>query len=157
MLACIPTLGGAGLDDAVSDHFGSAPFFVLFDTDSGQLSVVENLNAHHSHGTCHPMTALSRHRIGAVICRGMGRRAVETMNAQNIRIYRTRARTVADVVEEIRTGQLREMTAREACAGHDGRRTRAGDRKTTAGFGPGHGSSGESGRSGARSGNHKRG
>ena len=34
MLACIPTKGKNGIEDKVSDHFGSAPYFTLFDTDS---------------------------------------------------------------------------------------------------------------------------
>jgi predicted Fe-Mo cluster-binding NifX family protein len=45
MLACIPTNGSAGLEDTVFDHFGSAPFFTLFDSETGEVTVLENRNA----------------------------------------------------------------------------------------------------------------
>ena len=42
----------------VYGHFGSAPYFTIYDTDSKALEVVNNANSHHEHGTCNPMAAL---------------------------------------------------------------------------------------------------
>jgi predicted Fe-Mo cluster-binding NifX family protein len=85
MLTCIPTKGPDGLDDTISDHFGSAPFFTIYDTDSDQITIVENRNAHHDHGTCHPMNQLAKHDIDCVACVGMGRRAIEALNSEGIK------------------------------------------------------------------------
>lgn len=42
MLACIPTEGSTGLDDVVCDHFGSAPCFTLYDSETEEVTVLEN-------------------------------------------------------------------------------------------------------------------
>ncbi len=151
MLACIPTNTGAGADDSLCDHFGSAAFFTLYDSEQDRITVVPNGNEHHSHGTCHPIATLSAHPINAVICRGMGRRAVEMMNAQGITIYRTRVERVQEVIEQIKAGTLKELDPKQACAGHAGRQTygpQAGG--CGHGFGPGHGESKGQGRGGNR-------
>lgn len=138
MSACIPTNNGAGADDSLCDHFGSAAFFTLYDTEKGSVVVVPNGNAHHSHGTCHPISTLSAYAIDAIICRGMGRRAVEMMNAQGITIYRTRVANVTEAIEQIKAGALKELDPKEACAGHAGRQTYGPGGEGGCGHGHGH-------------------
>jgi len=118
MLVCIPTGGSAGLADVVFDHFGSAPYFTLFDSETGEVTVVANRNAHHSHGTCHPMNQLARYRIGCVVCSGMGRRAIEALNSEGVKVYQSESNKVAEVVEKIKTGDLTEIDPAKACRGH---------------------------------------
>ena len=118
MLACIPTKGNAGLEDTVFDHFGSAPYFTLYDTDKSSVTVLENRNAHHSHGTCHPMNQLAAYHVDCVICAGMGRRAIEALNAEGIKIYQSGRETVRELVEKVKAGQLAEMDPLRACRGH---------------------------------------
>ena len=38
-----------GLDSTVYDHFGSAPAFLIVDTDEEQLATVDNANTHEAH------------------------------------------------------------------------------------------------------------
>ncbi|MEW6411945.1 MAG: NifB/NifX family molybdenum-iron cluster-binding protein [Candidatus Zixiibacteriota bacterium] len=118
MLACIPTNGSTGLDDTVSDHFGSAHFFTLYDDATGELKVLENRNAHHSHGTCHPMAQLAKYKIDCVVCSGMGRRAIEALNSEGIKIYHCESTRVRDIVVQIKTGDLEEIDPATACHGH---------------------------------------
>ena len=118
MLACIPTKGNAGCEDAVFDHFGSAPFFTLYDSTSDDVKIIENDNAHHDHGTCHPMAQLVRQRIDSVICSGMGMRAINALNAEGIKVYRADSGTVGEVIVQIKEGTLVEMDPRTACRGH---------------------------------------
>lgn len=125
MLACIPTRGNTGLDDTVFDHFGSAPFFTLYDTDTSEVTILENRNAHHSHGTCHPMNQLASRHVECVICTGMGRRAIEALNAEGIRIYQSGGETVREAVEKFTSGQLTEMDPARACRGHGQHHTEA--------------------------------
>lgn len=118
MLACIPTEGNSGINDTICAHFGSAPFFTLVNTATDEITVLPNNNAHHSHGTCHPMQTLAAHPIECIICTGMGRRAVEKMMAQGIRLYRAPSTAVSDAVQGLKANQLQEMDLRQACAGH---------------------------------------
>ena len=118
MVACIPTRGNGGLEDAVHEHFGSAPFFTLLNTESNEVTIVENRNAHHDHGTCNPMNQLAHHKIDCVVCTGMGRRAIEALNAEGIRTFQSPSTRVVDIVEGLRSNSLSEMDPLKACRGH---------------------------------------
>jgi len=118
MLICLPTNGNACLQDSLSDHFGSANYFTIYDTDTDQLTVIENDNAYHSHGTCHPIDQLSEHQIAAIVCSGIGRRAIEAFMSAGIKVYQSNARSVAEVVELIKNDRLREIDPNQACQGH---------------------------------------
>ena len=117
MLACIPTKGNAGRDDTVFSHFGSAPFFTLYDSANDEVKIVENRNAHHSHGTCHPMAQLSRYKVDCVVCGGMGMRAINALNAEGVKVYQADSDTVGEVIAMIKKGNLPEMDPRTACRG----------------------------------------
>jgi len=118
MLVCIPTNGNAGREDTVSDHFGSAAYFTLYDSASNELKTVENRNAHHSHGTCHPMNQLMKYHIDCVVCSGMGRRAIEALSTEGIKVYQSGAETVGQIIEEINAGNMTEIDPAKACRGH---------------------------------------
>ena len=68
---------------------------------------------------------------------GMGRRAIEMLNADGIKVLRSKSRTVRETAEDINQGRLLEMTPHEACAGHSGRQTRSGDDAAAAYIAPG--------------------
>lgn len=118
MLVCVPTSNDAGLKGVIHEHFGSAPFFTLIDTDNQNIEIIQNRNSHHSHGTCHPMTQLSRYKIDAVVCSGMGRRAVEALNSEGIRTLIANGRTVKDAIDRINDGSAVDIDAARACHGH---------------------------------------
>ena len=118
MLACIPTKGDAGLEDRVCEHFGSAPYFTLYDSVTEEITIVQNRNASHSHGTCHPMNQLVRHHINCVICSGMGRRAIEALSTEGIKVYKAGDDRVSDIVVKIKANDLVEIDPARACMGH---------------------------------------
>ena len=45
MRICIPTLHGTGAADEVCEHFGSAPYFTILDTEGGEPEVIPNTDA----------------------------------------------------------------------------------------------------------------
>ncbi len=118
MLACIPTKGNAGLEDTVFEHFGSAPYFTLYDSEKGEIKIVENRNAHHSHGTCHPMNQLVRYHIDCVICSGMGRRAIEALSTEGIKVYDAGSKKVSEILDKFKADGLSEIDPAKACRGH---------------------------------------
>ena len=118
MRICVPTQTGEGARAAAYGHFGSAPYFTLYDTGTGAYEVIENRNEHHAHGACHPLGALDGRTVDAVVCAGMGLRALQRLNEAGIKVYLASGGTVGEVVDELVGGRLREMTAEGSCRGH---------------------------------------
>jgi predicted Fe-Mo cluster-binding NifX family protein len=100
------------------DHFGSAPFFTLYDSSTGKTEVLDNRNAHHSPGACHPLNQLTRYHIDCVVCAGMGRRAIEALGAGGIRVYKTQVASVGEIIEQLKSDRLSLIDPAKACPGH---------------------------------------
>ena len=118
MKICIPTETDEGKKAKVYGHFGSAPYFTIYDTEKDAFEVIDNSNQHHAHGTCHPMGMLDGKDIDSVICGGMGARAVQKLNEAGIKTYRAEAGSVEEIVKKMQNGKLEEITIQNACAQH---------------------------------------
>ena len=103
MKICIPTHTDEGLEAAVAGHLGRAPFLTLVDTDSGEVAVLQN--APHGEGHCHPTGPLEGRGVDAILCSGVGRRAVAALEGAGIRVLVTQAQRVDEAVEALRTGR----------------------------------------------------
>jgi predicted Fe-Mo cluster-binding NifX family protein len=117
---CIPTENGSGIEARLCDHFGSAPYFIIVEPETGSYEVVSNNNEHHAHGQCMPMQQLSGLDLDSVVCRGMGRNALARFASGGITVFTTRSQTVSEVIEEARNGLLQPLDPSGACAGHGG-------------------------------------
>ncbi len=118
MKICIPTETDQGRDSRVFGHFGSAPYFLICDTETGAFETVDNANQHHSHGMCQPMSGLTGKKIDAVLCGGMGARAVQKLNDAGIKAYQASGGTVAEMIDRFMAGDLTEITVAGACTQH---------------------------------------
>ncbi|MEW5894582.1 MAG: NifB/NifX family molybdenum-iron cluster-binding protein [Candidatus Omnitrophota bacterium] len=118
MKICVPTETNEGKNAEVYGHFGSAPYFTIYDTEDGAIEVISNANQHHSHGMCQPMSALIGKKIDAVVCGGMGSRAVQRLNEGGIKAYKAVPGTVIDIISQFANGGLDEITADNACTQH---------------------------------------
>lgn len=116
MRICIPTHGDEGLTAAVAGHLGRAPFLTVVDTDSGEVAVLEN--APHGNGHCHPTAVIEGRGVDAILCSGVGRRAVAALEGAGVRVLVTQAQRVDEAVEALRRGAVRVLGASEACGGH---------------------------------------
>jgi len=119
MKICIPTETGEGKNAQVYGHFGSAPYFTIYDTDSLALEIVENGNSHHEHGTCNPVAALQGRAVDMVVTGGMGARAVMMLNQTGIKVFRAVSGTVENIISTFDAQALEELTVQNACASHD--------------------------------------
>jgi predicted Fe-Mo cluster-binding NifX family protein len=120
MRICLPTETGQGWEAALYGHFGSAPFFTLVDTETGAVEVHDNGGRVHAHGACHPVGALEGSGVQAVVCGGMGLRALQKLEEAGITVFRSDAPTVHEAVRMIREGRAEKLTAEGACAHHKG-------------------------------------
>lgn len=118
MRACIPTHDATGREARVFGHFGSAPCFTIVDTATGDLTILENRNAHHAHGTCHPMSQLEGRNVDAVVVGGIGRRALQHLQQAGLKVYRPTVPTVGGIIDALEKGELPEMEIAHACGGH---------------------------------------
>ncbi len=118
MKICIPTETGEGKSAQVYGHFGSAPFFTIYDTEAKSMEVIGNANSHHEHGTCNPIAALQGKSVDVVVTGGMGARAVMMLNASGIRVYRAVPGSVENILSTFNSEDLEELTPQNACASH---------------------------------------
>jgi predicted Fe-Mo cluster-binding NifX family protein len=120
MIVCIPTTTNEGKAAPVHEHFGSAPFYTLCDTETDKAEVIANSDHGHAHGMCQPLSILAGRQIDAVLSGGMGARAVQKLNQGGIRAYRANSGTVEKVLLQFAAGELDEITTDNACAHHHG-------------------------------------
>lgn len=120
MKLCVPTMDDVGLAARISAHFGSAPYFAFVDTGSEAVDVVPNAHAHHEHGSCDPLSRLSGRRVDAVVCHGLGRRALERLDAAGIPVFVTNGEDVAEAVADFASGTLQRLASNAACHGGRG-------------------------------------
>jgi predicted Fe-Mo cluster-binding NifX family protein len=118
MKICVPTLTKDGKTAAVHEHFGSAPFFTIYETESGAVEVVDNADQGHAHGMCQPLSALADKQVDVVVTGGMGARAIQKLNAGGVKVFRAVPGTVLDIVNQFLRGGLEEITAHNACNQH---------------------------------------
>ena len=118
MKICIPSESNEGKSSRLSGHFGSAPFFTIYNPDTEELDVISNLNEHHQHGQCRPLSIIGAQKINAIICRGMGRRAVQAIDDVGIKVYISTAATVDQSLTEFQEQKLAVMDLEGACRGH---------------------------------------
>lgn len=119
MRICLPTTGKKGWEETVYNHFGSAQYFTIYDSNTREVSVVENENQHHNHGSCQPLDIISQNKVDIVMTSGMGRRAVMMLNEGGVRVYLLQGNTVKEAVSLWEANTLQELTPENSCAGHD--------------------------------------
>jgi predicted Fe-Mo cluster-binding NifX family protein len=120
MRLCLPTTGDGGPATPLSHHFGSAPFFTLVDSETGVRSVIPNAHGEHAPGSCDAARLVAGHRVEAVVCLGLGRRALASLDGAGIPVFVSSAGTVAGAVEAFRAGRLARLGAADACGGGRG-------------------------------------
>ncbi len=126
MKICIPTLDDRGLESRISNHFGSAQYLTLINTEGGELATVRNLECRHQLHSCHHLDSLTSLGVEALVCVGVGRRAFSALQEAGIEVLRTGHETVGDILAELEAGAVQPLTAREACGGRHARGHGAG-------------------------------
>jgi predicted Fe-Mo cluster-binding NifX family protein len=117
MRICIPSQDDQGLRSEVHEHFGSAPWFTFADTESSTAKPVPNPSCHHHPGSCQHIPLLRGRQVEAVVGRGIGRKACQSLREEGIEVYASEKQTVGEVLEELASGQLVPMDFASACTG----------------------------------------
>ena len=120
MKICFPITSNKGLLSDVYGHFGSAPAFVLVDSLTNAVTVIENADRHHAHGMCNPAGALEGHKVDAVVVGGIGGGALMKLNGAGIRVYQAAGKTVRENIELFSAKRLALFLPGHVCSGHSG-------------------------------------
>jgi predicted Fe-Mo cluster-binding NifX family protein len=118
MKICFPVARDEGMESMVFNHFGSAPAFIVVDTESDQVATVINRDQHHSHGACNPLKALDGRAVDAVVVGGIGAGALTRLKQAGIAVHRSHAATVRENVTLFAAKQLPELSLQGCCGGH---------------------------------------
>lgn len=108
------------MNSVVYDHFGSAPGFVIVDTQDMNVAEIQNGDLHHAHGMCQPLKALGGHAVDAVVVAAIGMGALRGLLAQGITVFRAVQGTVGQNIDLIQQQQLPQFDDKFTCAGHAG-------------------------------------
>lgn len=117
MKIAIPTRGDRGLDEQISGHFGRAPTFTIWDSESEGLRVIQNRGKHMG-GAESPPNILAKEEVSLLICSGLGPKAFNRLGELGIQIMIGAEGTVADTLRMWKEGKLKEADFESACANH---------------------------------------
>jgi len=109
-----------GLESRVYDHFGSAPAFIIVDTEEKKVLTVDNKDLHHVHGACNPILALDGKSVDAMVVGGIGAGALSKLNALGIKVYGAGALTVKENLSLLDDHKLQELSIYNSCRSHQG-------------------------------------
>ena len=118
MKVCFPVVKAEGLQSKVYGHFGSAPVFIVVDTENNNVSLINNNNQHHAHGACNPMKALNDQTVDAIVVGGIGAGALSRLNQLGIKVFQAQAQTVRENIQMLKDQNLPELTLQHTYAGH---------------------------------------
>ncbi len=118
MKVCFPVVKAEGSESKVYGHFGSAPVFIVVDTENNNVSLINNNNQHHAHGACNPMKALNDQTVDAIVVGGIGAGALSRLNQLGIKVFQAQAQTVRENIQMLKDQNLPEFTLQHTCAGH---------------------------------------
>ncbi len=118
MKICIPVEVDNGAESVVFGHFGSAPCFILYDSDTDQVMSLGNKNQKHEHGHCNPLMSFDENTPDIVVVGGIGGGALQKLNLAGIRVFRAEGGTVKENIEILKAKGLVEFTMQHTCGGH---------------------------------------
>lgn len=118
MKVCFPIKSDEGLDSKVYGHFGSAPYFMIYDTNNKKTKLIDNSDQNHEHGMCQPLKALNGEEVDVILVGGIGAGALMKLNAQDIKVYKASEGTISKNLELITNNKLVEFNSDSSCESH---------------------------------------
>ncbi len=115
MKVFIPTEKYEGLQSKVFDHFGRAPYFIIYDTEKDTVDIIVTLNKSHPHNKCSPLRLINEHSCDVVLCRGIGLKALTELSEVGIKVYKSKGSTLKDVLDEYKNNKWEDITVHDTC------------------------------------------
>ena len=109
----VVTSEGESIESRVDPRFGRAARFVLVDTESGEMSSVDNSKGVEAAQGAGVQAAEIVSRLGAecLVTGHCGPKAFRTLQAAGIEVFTGASGTVTEALEQLRKGTLQRATA----------------------------------------------
>lgn len=118
MKVCIPIKEDKGLESIAFNHFGTSPFFLIYDLQNEEIKVIQNKDAEHAHGMCQPMKALGGEAVDTILVGGIGAGALNKLNSQGIKVFKVSNATVSQNIQLLKKNELIEFSLNNSCNHH---------------------------------------
>jgi predicted Fe-Mo cluster-binding NifX family protein len=119
MKVCIPIKKDDGLESMVYGHFGSAPAFLVYDTNDDTFVVINNQTSEHVHGQCNPVLNFRDYPIDVMISEGIGIRALQKLHYASVQVLKTqKGLNVRETLDLYKADNLEVLSLDDACAHH---------------------------------------
>jgi predicted Fe-Mo cluster-binding NifX family protein len=118
MKICFPVDSNNSLESPVIGHFGSAPMFMVVNTETLEVAEVFNQDLHDVHGSCSPLQALGGRQVDAIVVSGIGAGALMGLNRAGLKVYQSQGATIAENLAWMAQAGLPEFTPGQVCGGH---------------------------------------
>ncbi|MHA1667799.1 MAG: NifB/NifX family molybdenum-iron cluster-binding protein [Candidatus Heimdallarchaeaceae archaeon] len=109
----IPIVGNKGLDERVSEHFGRAPYYAIWNEETDEIEILDNSSEHFG-GRGLPAELLAQYSDG-ILCGGIGSRAISLCEQLGLKVYVGAYGTVREVIAKFKEGKLKEATSKDGC------------------------------------------
>ena len=119
MKVCFPVEIEQGVKSKVYGHFGSAPSFIIVDTENNNVTTINNKDQHGEHGACNPLKKFNNQQVDALVVGGIGAGALNILNQSGIKVFHAQVPIVEENVALLKAGNLPEFAPQHTCAGHD--------------------------------------
>ena len=110
-------MGNKGMDENIGEHFGRVPTYTIVDTDTNEVSVIDNTSGH-AGGQGYPPEIIANTGAEVMICQGLGRRAILMFEELGIMVYVGASGSVKDVIQMWERKELQPATDENACSMH---------------------------------------
>ena len=114
MKICFATYRTAGLDGNVHSHFGKSATYTLYDTETGEVSWVEN-TSNHMGGTALPPVVVKAAGADAMLCSGCGSKAISLFDDLGIVVYLGVGGSVSEAIDAYNDGKLVAANPTDGC------------------------------------------
>lgn len=120
MKVCFPVKKDEGLESTVNEHLGSAPVFVVLDTDTETAGAIVNNDVNLNNVTFNPAKALSGNPVDIVIVNDIEAETLFNFNSMGIRVFQSQKPTVKENCDVLMTGEMLEFVLEGSCCGGHG-------------------------------------
>lgn len=98
---------GDGLNAQISEHFGRAPYFIVYDVNRKVFWTIPNPFVNEAHAVgLRVGTMLVKKRVGVIVCKNIGPEPIKKFNDSKIEVYIGAEGTVADGIKQYKSNQL---------------------------------------------------
>ena len=118
MKICIPVSENKGLETIPYGHFGSAPQFLIVNSNCEEVDIINNGDLNHEHGKCQPLKALEGQKVDVVLVRGIGAGAIAKLNSMGTKVFQAVEESIEKNISLLKENKLMEFTLDHPCNHH---------------------------------------